>query len=173
GFFIEDSIKESIQEVVEELKKLSLKAKFVEERNLHVTLSFLGERNEKEIGNIKKTLREIVKNYEKFHVKFSGIELIPSQNFIRVVAIGVKNHENLHKISREISVKLKGDFKPPHLTLCRVKNIYDKPSLISFYQKWKEKEFGTMEIDKISLIKSVLTPKGPIYEKIEEFELIG
>jgi len=93
------------------------------------------------------------------------VKFIPNDKFIRVIAIDVVGLDDLSKfIEKEVG----GDVKPPHLTLFRVKNIKDKKALLELEKiEINEKIF----VDKICLMKSTLTPKGPIYEIIDSFEL--
>ena len=171
GVWIGAPIRNEIVSIQRIIKTLPIIAKFVEKQNLHITLSFLGNRGEDELKDLIIALKGISRKYKKFHVKIRGIKLIPSQNFIRVLALGIENSEVLHKLSREISQKLHGDYKPPHITLCRVKAIMDKNAILEFYKQHMELEIGNLEISSFSLIQSVLTPKGPIYKTIETFEL--
>jgi len=54
----------------------------------------------------------------------------------------------------------------PHLTICRVKFVRDRQSLFDVIAKHSNTYFGKQYVDKISLKKSTLTPKGPIYSDI-------
>jgi len=155
---------QKIYELQEKIGKL-IDGKKVEKENIHITLSFLGEKQESEIDSIKEKLTTIVKNSYKREAILTGIKFIPNNKFFRVIAIDVAG---LNDLSEIIEKEIGGDVKPPHLTLFRVKNVKDKKALL---------ELGKIEInekifvDKICLMKSILTPKGPIYEIIDSFEL--
>jgi len=142
-----------------------INGKEVERENMHITLSFLGEKQETEINEIKVKLDKITKNSYKREAILTRIKFIPNERFFRVIAIDVAGLDDLSEI---IEKEVGGDVKPPHLTLFRVKNVKDKKALL---------EFGKIElnerifVDKICLMKSTLMPKGPIYEVIESFEL--
>jgi len=155
---------QKIYELQEKIGNL-ISGKEVEKENMHITLSFLGEKDESEINSIKEKLSKTAKNSYKREVVLTKMKFIPNDKFIRVIAIDVAGLDDLSNI---IEKEVGGDVKPPHLTLFRVKNVKDKKALL---------EFGKMEInekilvDKICLMKSTLTPKGPIYEIIGSFEL--
>jgi 2'-5' RNA ligase len=145
--------------------KQFIEGKEVEKENMHVTLSFLGEKSEEEINGIKNRLSEIAKKFNKREIILTRIKFIPNEKFFRVIAIDVSGLEDL---SESIEKKVGGDVKPPHLTLFRVKNVKDKKSLIELS---KAEINETFLVDKIHLMKSTLTPKGPIYEVESSFNL--
>ena len=139
--------------------------KRVEVENIHITLSFLGERNEEEIKRIIERLRRLSSSSLKRDAILTRVKLIPNERYIRVVAIEVVGIDDLvDTIKKEIG----GDVKPPHLTLFRVKEVRNREALL----KLTEEEINEhIFVDKICLVKSTLTFDGPIYEIIESFEL--
>ncbi len=155
------------EKVLEIQKKIDpfIVGKIVEAENIHITLSFLGERSEEEIKKIIERLREISSSSLKRTATLTRVKLIPSEKYIRVIAIDVIGIDDLVDIiKREIG----GDVKPPHLTLFRVKEVRNREALLKIT---KEEINEAININKICLIKSTLTFKGPIYEIIESFEL--
>jgi len=171
GFFLPENIKKHVAEVQREIVKWPLICKFVEMENLHICLSFLGEIREHEIDKISKTLDEICKNYSKFEAVIGGIKSIPNENYIRVLALDVlEKTGTIEKISEEVVQRIGGDSKPPHLTLCRVKNVSDKKTVI---QKIRETKFyeKNFVITATQLIKSELRKTGPVYSVIHDSEL--
>ena len=82
--------------------------------------------------------------------------------------------ENLKKLIEEklheIGINKDGREFNCHVTVARIKKVKDKKN---FLQKIKELHIKKMKFDadKFSLVKSELTPKGPRYKILEEFEL--
>ena len=145
---IPEEIKKEITKIQSQL--LEFIGKKTETENLHLTLKFLGEIDEKKIEKVKKRLREI--KFEKFETEVDSIGVF-SEKFIRIVWLHLSNCDELQK---EIDEKLKDLFEKEkrfmsHLTIARVKNVKDKKI---FLGKLKE---------------SVLSEKGPIYGTIEEY----
>ncbi|MEM5802023.1 MAG: RNA 2',3'-cyclic phosphodiesterase [Candidatus Aenigmatarchaeota archaeon] len=169
GIFVPDDLKEKILDLQNQIKNLPLEVKMVEAENLHITLSFLGEISEEKIMLIKDKLDQITKKHKKFEANINGIKLIPNQNYIRVIALDVISNE-LNRISHEIKEIIGGDVKPPHLTLCRVKNISDKSNTVRQLLKLGLKE--VIEIKSICIIKSVIKKTGPEYSSLYESNLI-
>lgn len=160
GILIPDEIKRPLTEAGERLKALGVKGKFVGSENLHISLSFLGGVTDAEIESIKAKLDHISKSYEKFEITIDGILLIPSESFIRVIALDVKS-DLLESLRKEIVKNVGGKSHPAHLTLARISSINEKG-------KFLEKVNGVypklaLEIVSVCLIKSVLGRSGPIY----------
>jgi 2'-5' RNA ligase len=170
GLFIPTEIKEKIIKIQNQIQKLPITLKLVEAENLHICLSFLGEVKEEKIKNICEKLDSICKRYNKFEVEISGIKLIPSENYVRVLALDVKSNM-LESIRKDVEKEIGGDSKPLHLTLCRIKKIEDKKETIEKIKKI-ESEVGKFEVEKISLIKSILQKSGPIYTSLYDSFLL-
>jgi len=159
------------EEIVELQKKLScfIVGKVVEVENLHLTLSFLGDVEEKAVEEIKKKLEEIASFFTPFEIAFDGIKLIPTPRFIRVIGLETTS-KSLWNLAKTVEKTVGGDVKPPHLTLFRVKKVKDRASLLRLVESIKFSR--SMIVEDIKLMKSTLTRKGPIYEAVASFPLL-
>ncbi len=143
----------------------------------HITLKFLGEIDEEKLEKIKNILENICTKTKKFTIELNGVSGFPSENYIRVLFIDVgKGNEPAMLMQRQIDAGLKKYFEMEknyanHITLIRVKSVSNKQKLKEIIEAYKNKSFGTMAINKLSLIKSTLAPGGPVYETIKEFQL--
>ncbi len=172
GILTPEELNKNIEKAIEELKKLPLKCKFVEERNFHICLSFLGEVKEKEIEKICENLDSIALGFKPFDVIIKEIKLIPSEKFLRVIALNVIDESRrIETLRKEIVNIIGGDSKPPHITLCRVKTIEKKDFTLKKLEEMKNIEIGRMKIEKIQLIKSELSREGPFYSVIHESKI--
>ncbi len=165
GILIPENLKKKIEEIQEKIKKMPLKAKFVERENLHISLSFLGEIPDENLEFYKKELDKISRSFKKFKVDIGKIKFIPSENYIRVIAFEAIG-EDLDKLRKIIVNNIGGDSKPAHITLCRIKSISEKNKIISELSEIKLNE--SFIVEKINLIKSELKKNGPIYMTIHE-----
>ncbi len=140
-------------------------------KEFHLTLKFLGEVDEKTREKIKSSLQNI--KVKPFHLQLNSLGFFPNENYIRVVWIGLKPAGKIIELQQQIDNSLK-DFFPrdtrfePHLTLGRVKFIKNKTEFKKQIAETKI-EPKKLRIEKFQLIKSELTPNGPLYEIIEEF----
>ena len=159
-----DDVRRELVRIQGKLKKSSTKMKLVEPENLHITLRFLGEIDDSEVSKITERLKEI--SVGKFPVTFSHLGAFPSKNYMRVIWAGVtQGREELIELHRQVGGK-ENKFEP-HVTLARVKTKPDRV-LVDLLEETLNL---SMNVDKVQLIESKLTPKGPIYSKVFEIEL--
>jgi 2'-5' RNA ligase len=174
---INQDIKDKISRIQDRLKYLNDKISLVKPENLHLTLKFLGELEEKEIAELKENLKDTLKSIKKFKIHLTGSGVFPSEKKIRVIWIGIKEGKReLARISKQIEPLFQEfnlDNKPfsPHLTIGRVKSIKDRKKLLTEVKKLESISLGFEQIDKIYLKKSILTPKQALYEDLAEFSL--
>lgn len=138
----------------------------------HLTLKFLGEIDKKE--EIIKALDKI--KFKPFRLKTTKIGIFPSEDYIKVVWLGLEENNDLIRLQEDIEKALESfNFKKdhnfhPHITLARIKFIKQdqKKEFIDDLKqiKFAEKEF---EVNEFKLIKSELTKQGPVYEDVEIF----
>lgn len=154
-----------LQNLLPKNAKLSLTKTF------HLTLKFLGE---VQPDNAERAIA-ILKNikFEPFSVFLDSIGVFPTENYIRVVWVGLKPEDEILNLQKSIEESLKGLFKSEkgfkaHITLARVKYPENKKAFIEQIKgiKVENKKIG---INQFKLIKSILSPKGPIYEDLVIF----
>jgi len=168
--FLAIELDEDIKEKLEELKShFKMKGiKLVEKDNLHITVKFLGNIDEEMVEKIKNLDLSI----EPIKSDVKGMGVFPNENYIRVIWLGATNLVDLFK---EIDEKLSDiGFKKereyvPHVTIGRVKFIENKKALKDKIEKHRKIDIGEFEVRSIKLMKSTLTPNGPIYEVIKEW----
>ncbi|AEF97122.1 RNA 2',3'-cyclic phosphodiesterase [Methanotorris igneus] len=168
--FIAIDLPEEIKDKIEEVKKhFKIKGiKLVEKENLHITIKFLGEIDEEIVEKIKNLDLSI----SPIKVKIKNIGVFPNENYIRVIWLGATNLVDLfkevdEKLS-EIGFKKEREYVP-HVTIGRVKFIENKKALKDKIEKHRKIDIGEFEVKSIKLMKSTLTPNGPIYEVIKEW----
>ncbi|MBS3052207.1 MAG: RNA 2',3'-cyclic phosphodiesterase [Candidatus Aenigmarchaeota archaeon] len=163
---IPNKIKLSLLRFQDELSRIPLKGNFVEKDNLHITITFLGEKNENETKNIMNGLNKLDANV--FRVQLDGIKIIPRMNNIKIIGISVKDHDEQLKDLIEKTVKnIGGTYHlESKLTLCRVSKIFDKNEVLDFLRKNQYIKFGEFEVNSINLMESTLTKNGLLYKNI-------
>lgn len=165
GIMIPEDQKNKIEQIGNKLKNTGIEVKFVERENLHINISFLGEISQERINEIRNNLEEIVKRYKNLKIKIGDLLLIPNQNFIRVIALDVLDEtKQLKSLMQEVNLRIGGDYKPPHLTLCRVKRNVNKEKFFRDLEEIKkENQAIEFEVSGIDFIKSELAKSGPVY----------
>ena len=161
-----EHVKEEIAKIQSKLPEF--KGKKTEIGNLHLTLKFLGEVDEKLVEKIKQKLGEI--KFKKFEAEISDLGVF-RESFIKIVWIKI---ENCLELEKEIDEKLNTLFPEEerfmgHLTIARVK-FCEREKFLESLKKIKTKKTKFV-VDSFRLKKSDLT-HGPIYEDLLEVRLI-
>ncbi len=157
----EDDVLVKLQD---EIKKINAKCTYP--KHFHLTLKFLGDVDD--VNEIKEKLSKI--NFDPFKMTISGIGAFPNEDYIRVIWAGIKGHDNIIKLQKKIDEKLSDIFGKdtkfhPHFTLARVKFVKDKDRMKKLITELKFEDIE-FDVKEFKLIKSELTPKGPVYENI-------
>ena len=161
---IEESLKNKIKKTQQTIKNTnSAKIKYIEDENIHLTLKFFGEINQRKQKQISSIIRKTTEN--------------PNMNRPRVIWTGIKDNDTTINLIKElddefnkIGFKKEHDYTP-HITIGRVRDVYNKNNLSNILKQLSKTYYGKMNIKKIHLKSSTLTPTGPIYETVEEFIL--
>jgi len=168
-----------VYEILESLRRTGADIKLVEHNNLHITLVFIGEIEDSKLRLVKEALHEV--RFNSFKIKLNGVGAFPSINRPKVVWIGITEGFQMLKDIRNSLVKgLRARGIRPedekefvaHLTLGRVKGPQNLLNLIKFINDNMNIDVGEMIVDSIKLYKSTLTPKGPIYDILDEVRAI-
>lgn len=145
--------------------------KLVKERNIHITLKFLGDA---EPEKIVKALEPI--KFKPFETLVKGIGAFPNAGHAQVIWAGCeKGSQEIIELHREIEKALPQFERDhefhPHATLARTSSLSGQGGLAEFLNETKTKEFGSFEAKSFELMKSELSGKGPKYEIVKSFSL--
>jgi 2'-5' RNA ligase len=136
--------------------------------NMHLTLKFIGETDERDVDAIKEKLRKV--RFRRFSCTMKGVGVFPNEDYVRVVWAGCESNGALEALAEGVMGALSGhgadERFTAHLTIARVKR---KAALGEFIQNHKNDEFGSFEVVEFRLISSVLGPAGPRYTVIGAF----
>jgi len=177
GIDIDKNLVEKVVELQKNLMETEAPLKLVEGENLHFTFKFFGEIDQEKMDEIIQATENKVSEFEPFDLFIKGTGVFPNLRYIRVLWLGVENPELFSKMLQEFDEEfVKIGFKKersyiPHLTIGRLKGAENKEDLVAKIEEFSEYEIGKMTVDKLILKKSELTPSGPIYTDIKEFEL--
>ncbi len=172
-------IRKELVRIQSELKK-SLKGKisWVEPKNIHLTLRFLGQIDNKQLKKIKEIVQETAQKIKKFNMDLGVIGAFPDVCDPQIIWVGINYGFNqLNEINAKLEDKLEtinfavGEkYFHPHLTIGRIKSIYGKNPLPEITQNIRPKQV-TESVDKIIIFQSELTPQGAKYSKLFEAKL--
>lgn len=173
---LNDALKKEINNLLMDLKKHNLDVRWVPVENLHVTLKFLGHITDETVERVKERLYNIAPFFKPFRLSFNGIGFFPDRKRPRVVWIDISDSDVLKSLQETIEERLteigfereERGFSP-HLTIGRIRSFRDLEKLIGLIDTIKDRKFGSIDVDRIYLMKSDLRPGGAQYSVIGEF----
>lgn len=170
-----------IEEVQGGLRSSNADVRWVRPENLHLTLKFFGNIDESQIEPIVQSIDQTVQETPPIRLRAKGMGAFPNLRNPRVIWIGFEEgKEEVTSFQRELEKEFeRAGFPPedhpfhPHLTLGRMRSNKGKEELIKRMERYKEEEFGEVQVEKVVLFKSDLRPSGPIYTPLREIRLGG
>jgi 2'-5' RNA ligase len=177
-----ENIKNSLAKLQEQLKAIGTDVKWVQPQNIHLTLKFLGERDDKKVKQISEILDEVAKNHQTFQIQINALGAFPNLNSPRVIWVGIDQGDvetkNIFKDLEDLICKvgIPKEDRPfsSHITIGRTRSSMGKEKLAQAITILGEK-IGNVNLiftaGTITLFKSTLTPKGPIYEALKVVNL--
>ncbi len=178
---IDKKIKDTVNELQNTLKKSNADVKWVEPKNLHLTLQFLGNIDEERLPEYYRAIDDSVSNISPFKISFAGLGVFPGSGKPRVLWIGIKEGKKQYiRLHEELSSTLgqalllnykdhKKDKISPHLTMGRVRSKEGQDRLLTAFKKNQSFYGGEMKVEELHLIKSTLTSTGPLYITLKTF----
>lgn len=163
-----EDLRTRVKEVQEVMMRSGGRLRYVQPGLLHFTLVFLGEIDEDAAAILGERLQDLASNLRGFDITIEGCGAFPNEKSPRVYWLGVKEGaEQLTQLQKQVSAAtrdlgLQHDDKfKPHLTLARTPDNAREGFRIP--ERVRNAVIGRMTVDRICLVKSDLTPKGPIY----------
>ncbi|MDW8027103.1 MAG: RNA 2',3'-cyclic phosphodiesterase [Armatimonadota bacterium] len=170
---LSDEVKRLLGELLQDLRRTKAAVKWVEVENLHLTLKFLGDVPEEQIGDIVAALKVVAQEILPFSFKVCGVGGFPNLSRPRVLWIGVEPSENLMVLQKMVEQSMERlGFAPegrdyhPHITLGRVKGMAGMEKVKAIFAENANKSFGIVSVNHMTLFRSDLSKEGPTYKPL-------
>ncbi len=149
--------------------------RWVKPENFHITLRFLGDTSEQEIGNISNMLDKGLSDVASFSFDIKGMDVFRSIRYPRVLWLGLTNTHDLLKLKTRVDESLgyllkeqENNTFSPHLTLGRMKRIMNREIFRELINDYRDHEFLKVQVNKVLFFESVLNKQGATYKVISE-----
>lgn len=173
-----ETVKSALAELQQEFENCGADIRWVKPDNIHLTLKFLGNIEEKSVEKIVKTIDGICNKYAAFSLEVRGTGVFPNIKSPRVLWVGIIGNSVLEGLQKELedgmaSIEFERESRKftPHLTLGRFRATVKKEKLLDKIESYKNSSFGLIDVKSILLMRSVLKPSGAEYAKIAEIPL--
>jgi RNA 2',3'-cyclic 3'-phosphodiesterase len=178
---IGEEVREKLARLQSHLKYMSQEARWVPPKDMHFTLTFLGEVPDSTVGAVSSAMDKAAGPVAPFACEVAGLGFFGSPRSPRVIWAGMRgNVQPLLDIHSCLAASMKElGFEPderpfaPHLTLARLKFPKHTEKLIAELERKKDESLGNVQISRIVLIKSNLGSHDDRYAVIYEARLSG
>ncbi len=162
------------------LRTAPVNVKWVEPQNLHLTIKFLGDVDDSRVSEITMAVNEVAAGTGSFGLELSGLGFFPGPRRPRVIWVGVQGevhkfrllHGRVEECLVALGWALDSQSFAPHLTLGRLRTLQGGEMLVSKAAKINtDWSVSGITVSCIDLMKSELTPKGPVYQVLESIKL--
>jgi 2'-5' RNA ligase len=174
-----EDIRHRVAELSGRLKESGADVKWVPEENLHITIKFIGAVEPVRLSALAAAVGKAAEGVAPFSVSIGGAGAFPKIIRPSVVWVGVTSGaEELAALAGRVESFAEEAGFPreerkfsPHITVGRVKTPAGMQKLSASLEQFKFVEAGSFTIGTVSVMKSQLTPPGPVYSVMAEYEL--
>ncbi len=172
---ISPEVRGRVAALIKQLQTTGADFKWVEPQNLHFTLNFLGDVDERQIHEVCVAVTDAVATIEPFDITCRGAGAFPNGKNPRVVWVGVEQgNEQMCALQAETEEALAAFGFPreqrryrPHLTIGRVRRGGGRlRELTEQLEKHADFAAGVTIVDEAVVFSSRLERTGPIYEAL-------
>ncbi|MHB2015553.1 MAG: RNA 2',3'-cyclic phosphodiesterase [Candidatus Xenobia bacterium] len=164
---------------VEPLRAVAPHVRWLGPQTLHYTLMFLGSTAADRVDAIAQAMRNACTGHGPFDLHVRGLGAFPNTRRPRIIWVGAaQGAEALCHLQAAVAGAVAPLGFPqedrafvPHLTLARVKEPRPHPPLEQALAADAEIPFGVTRIERISLLRSILHPKGAQYSHLIDVPL--
>jgi 2'-5' RNA ligase len=179
GIGLTPECRRAIGEAISPLRARRLPVSWTAERNLHVTLKFLGEIPAGRVEEIASLLHAAAEGTPAFEVLVEGAGCFPSLRAPRVFWVGIREplelvgklHENMENALSVAGFPREERPFHPHVTVGRARDRLPLGWGEEYAGLLSGKTFGTVEVSSFQLYESRLSPGGAEYTVLRDIPL--
>lgn len=166
--FVSIELPESLRQRLAEMDPHLRGVRWLEPRQMHLTLSFLGDVSSEIQETFMEKLRAI--SWKSFFLPLVGLGTFPGKGWPKIIWIGVgTGHPHLFQLYKRVqdavlATGLEPDLRAfnPHVTLARCRDV--SPQTIRPFLKTQAAfDAGMIHVESFCLNSSELTPAGSVY----------
>lgn len=172
-------VRRALAGIAAKLSKAELPVRWAAEDSYHLTLRWLGDRDDDERTAVTAILHELAPEFEPFEAAFGPLGAFPSPRRPRVIWISVQAGPRLRLLRDELELRLarvgfgrdERSFQP-HVTLGRARRDARPGAFRPFVALSGDLGIdATFPVHSVDLMRSRLHPAGARYERLAAAEL--
>jgi 2'-5' RNA ligase len=174
------AIRDRLVALQETLGKAAPEVKWVEAENLHITLLFLGEVDQRDIAEVCSAVDGAVGGRAPFSLSMAGTGCFPNARRPRILWAGVGAgaqevlaiHDAIETPLLELGCYRREERRyTPHVTLGRIRGERPPDGLDKALARQKDWQGGETIVHEVRVMASELTPQGPKYTVLSRAKL--
>jgi RNA 2',3'-cyclic 3'-phosphodiesterase len=182
GIDISGDTRDAATDLQEALAKTGARVKWVEPENMHVTLLFLGDIDDRELVAVCRAVKEVAAREAPFSLSVSGLGAFPNLRRPKVLWVGIKDGtEPLHRLNAALEERMldlnvyrqEEHGYTPHLTLGRVSDAGSGTTAAGEMQKHLAWDGGRTAVGEVVVYSSEMERSGPVYRVLGRAPLTG
>jgi 2'-5' RNA ligase len=175
---MDEEVIHRLVEAQHSLADVEADVRWVEPVNLHLTLKFLGEIEDRQAADVCAVARDIAAETAPFEMTVKGLVSSPAAGQMRMIWANIEEPTDQLALLQEFIDEAFGGlgFKEenrqfrPHLTVARIKSGRNIPQLRTAVRAFHDTVFGRHWADHLIVFSSELTSDGPIYTPLATAE---
>lgn len=171
---------DDIEKLLKPIKKISCPIRWIDPKNHHITLKFIGEVSDQKYLQIEKGLIETAQtlNIGDIDLKLTGCGKFGPKDAIRIFWVGLIPNPSLNSLYEEIEnclfrLGIAKEDRPfsAHITVGRNNKAYNFKRVFEYIEELKDRTITGVHVTHFQLFKSDLLPEGPVYTVLKEIPL--
>jgi 2'-5' RNA ligase len=167
-----DEIRSAAERVIRKLAGDSGFVRWVEPHNLHLSLKFLGDVEDRDVYGVCAAIQRVAADHASFHIECCSLGAFPCVQRPRTIWMGVRDEADrltslqgsVEDALCELGFPVEARQFQGHLTLGRIRaRPRETAQLQDAMQLYSETEFGNLPVDELIVYASELTREGPHY----------
>lgn len=175
-----DRLCDACGSAIRELEPVVDGARWVRHENIHLTLKFLGDVEDRELHTVCQQLESVTQGWDVFSVACRGIGAFPNVDKPNTIWIGIEDpDEALVKLQMAVAESFaqlgfpveRRPYKP-HITLGRTRTRrFQRPEWQQMVDRYAKHEFGLLKVDNVTVFSSELERRGPTYTPLARYPI--
>lgn len=175
---VSQDVRAAVAEQAARLRETNADVAWVKPENFHLTLKFLGETPDAQLGDIQAAL-DLTAARPAFDLELRGTGCFPERGVPRIVWVGANaGRDALAALASDVERAME-ELRFPrerrefaaHLTIGRVRGPRGTERLRRLVEAEAETGLGRCVVDEVRLYRSTLAPGGSIYEMLHATKL--
>ncbi len=167
-----------IGKLINALRNSRARVKWVGERNLHITLQFLGDVPPQRIPEVCEAIKRAVREVDPFEFNCRGLGAFPDLERPRTLWIGVDRggremqdlQARIERCMAELGFRPEARSFQPHLTVGRVKRSHPE-DIADMIEGRQDVNAGATLVSEVTVYASELGREGPTYTVLARLPL--